>query len=336
MTPHAVEHPVIRFNGRTGYTRHADSVTLFADGIDNLDTSADGSADLALQLWACQTPYDGGNLSGWKLAELPLGNLQPSHCMAPVETQVPASYPESGDFSIAMVLAESDGSGFNRIQDFHNYPYRDAFIHPRFDGTVGYRFLDGNRLAIEAGGIHNPRDPSNISGTLSVELWALAEPYNGGDFQGHALGSVTPGCLAGDDSWRDCSWEIDCTVPKAGTYTLALMLREWTGTGYVTRDHSNFSQPVTFPLAASAPAAAEAVVADEPHGQAANAAPALQPDSPDTASESKSDEPAPSTAQPNEHAPDRQHDILAAARALIEDLKTIVGKFVEKFRQRSV
>ena len=42
--------------------------------------------------------------------------------------------------------------------------------------------------------------------------------------------------------------KLEITPPPPGPYTLVLMVREWTGSGYVTRDHSNFGDRVTFPL----------------------------------------------------------------------------------------
>jgi len=119
----------------------------------------------------------------------------------------------------------------------------------RLEGNIGYRFVDDKHLVAEIECIRNPREPDNLSGTLSLELWALSEPYIAGAFQGHALGGITLGTLAGGLSWQNTAYELAIVPPPAGTYTLVLMLREWTSNGYVTRDHCNFNQPVTFPLA---------------------------------------------------------------------------------------
>jgi hypothetical protein len=272
MRPDRVEHPYIHFNGTSGYSRHGDTVSLFADRIDNLNNTGLTSGNLALQLWACQTPYIDGGLTGRKLAELPLGVLQANHFLAPVQSDVPAYFPEFGDYAIALVVAEWDGEGFNRIHDVHNYPNRDIFLHPRLDGLVGYRCVDERRLVVDVGRIHNPRDLNNMSGTLSLELWALPEPYVVGDFAGHALAGVTLGSLAGGASRQDCTLDLEIIPPPAGTYTLVLMLREWIGNGYVTRDHSNFSTRVTFPIVTSATQSSESVIVDKSLGRMANTA----------------------------------------------------------------
>jgi hypothetical protein len=248
MTPHTVENAFIKFTGNSGYSRHGDTVSLYTDRLDNLYNSGVTSGNLALQLWACQAPYTGGSLTGWKLAEAKLGTLEANHFIAPVKSDVPAYFPEHGDYAIVLVIAEWDGEDFNLIHDYHNYSCRDVFLHPRLEGMVGYRCTDDGRLILEIERIHNPRDLNNLSGTLSLELWALSEPYVVGDFAGHALAGVSVGTLAGSEIWRNCSYDLEMSSPPPGTYTLVLMLREWTENGYVTRDHSNFRDRVIFPL----------------------------------------------------------------------------------------
>jgi hypothetical protein len=150
---------------------------VLADRIDNVDQASITSGSLALQLWACQAPYNGGNLMGFKLAEFLLGILQPNHFLAPVKSDVPANLPESGDCAMVLVIAEWDGEDVNLIHDFQNYPNRDVFLHPRLDGLVGCHCVDDGRLVVNVERIQNPRDSNNMSGTLSLELWAL--PFAG-------------------------------------------------------------------------------------------------------------------------------------------------------------
>lgn len=270
MHPNTVEHPYIHINGNSGYSRHGDTVSLFADSIDNANNADVSSDNLALQLWACQTPYNGGNLEGWKLAEFQLGPLQANHQLASIKSELQANFPESGDFAIALVIAEWDGEGFNRVHDFHNYPNRDVFIHPRLEGSVGYYCVDERRVIVDVGRIYNPRDRDNSSGTLALELWALPAPYTGGTFEGHALAGIKLGSLAGGESWQDCAYDLEMAPPPAGSYTLALMLREWVGNGYVTRDHTNFAYPCTFPIDTPEPETSEMLEVDSARGQVAS------------------------------------------------------------------
>jgi len=109
-------------------------------------------------------------------------------------------------------------------------------------GNAGYE-IQNDRVIITIDEIANNRDFGDISGTLSVELWALEQPYNGADFYGIALAGTPIGELFGQHFLADSRYELDFTEPSDGTWYLTLMLREWTEAGYVTRDYINFDVP---------------------------------------------------------------------------------------------
>lgn len=320
MTPHTVEQPYIRFNGVSRYARHGDTVSLSAERIDNYGDVSGTSGNLVLQLWACSSPYAGGNLEGWKLVEQPVGVLQAGNCLAQVTADVPAQLPEAGDFAMVLVIAEWDGGGFNRIHDFHNYPCRDAFIHPRLEGLVSYRLTGEDRVVVDVERISNPREPDNMSGTLSLELWALAEPYVGGDFHGDALAGMTLGPLAGGASWQNGTCELTMTRPPDGSYTLVLMLREWVGNGYITRDHCNFAHPVTFPIMTSDAGAAESLSTSGPRDQTPS--PAQSSAHADAAADELPDAvPAAPRESPRTPTPTRVEQLKTFAQRLWETIK---------------
>ena len=334
MTPHTIENPFIQFNGNSGYSRHGDTVSLFADRIDNIDRASITSGSLALQLWACPAPYNGGVLTGWKLAEFPLGILQASHFLAPVKSDVPATLPESGDYAMVLVIAEWNGEGFNLIHDFHNYPNHDIFLHPRLDGLLGYRCVDDNRLVVDVERIHNPRDLDNMSGTLSLELWALGEPYVVGDFAGHALAGVTLGSLAGGASWQDCTYDLEISPPPAGTYTLVLMLREWVGNGYVTRDRSNFRDRVTFPLLTPTPSVSENVITDSAPSEVVNEAQSPEPAAVSIVAGGSGYEPESSPPKNAEQVRATQESKSISVTALLANLKSFTQGVLERIKQQ--
>jgi competence ComEA-like helix-hairpin-helix protein len=107
-------------------------------------------------------------------------------------------------------------------------------------GNCGYRIQD-NRIVIDIDEIASRRDLGDVSGTLSIELWALKQPYQGGDFSGIALAGTRIGELLGQHYLAGCRYDLLFQEPPAGTWYLALMLREWTDAGYVTRDHVDFN-----------------------------------------------------------------------------------------------
>lgn len=109
-------------------------------------------------------------------------------------------------------------------------------------GDVGYQ-VHGGRVVIHAAEIANNRADDDVSGTLAVELWALSQPYLGGDFDGIALAGTQIGELSGQRCLANCRYDLVFTEPGPGTWYLTLMLREWTAAGFVTRDHVNFALP---------------------------------------------------------------------------------------------
>lgn len=111
-----------------------------------------------------------------------------------------------------------------------------------FAGSSSYH-IQGDRILIQLDEIHNHRDQGDISGTLSIELWALSQPYNGGSFDGIALAGTRIGELLDRHYLSNCRYDLLFQEPPAGTWHLVLMLREWTGNGFETRDQINFALP---------------------------------------------------------------------------------------------
>lgn len=109
-------------------------------------------------------------------------------------------------------------------------------------GQFGYA-IQGDRILINIDQIANYRPADNLSGTLAVELWALEQPYVGGNFRGFPLATTTLGQLGGGQVLNDCRYDLIFTPPPAGLWHFALMLREWEDGGFVTRHWQNFNLP---------------------------------------------------------------------------------------------
>jgi DNA uptake protein ComE-like DNA-binding protein len=111
-------------------------------------------------------------------------------------------------------------------------------------GPCGYT-IEEDRIVITIAEIANRRDPGDLSGTLAIELWALAQPYAGGGFTGTPLCGTRIGELRGAHVLTNCRYDLIFQAPPPGTWSLSLMLREWSATGYLTRDYVNFALPYT-------------------------------------------------------------------------------------------
>lgn len=179
------------------------------------------------------------------VAEAPLPPLEElGGTREPFFVSAPACVPAGrGAFQLALVLVSREQGQDERQHDRAGFPSAEVFTGPRLVGTVTQE-RSGISVRLGVGAIENTRASDNVSGTLSVELWALPTPYTGGAFQGVALAGAALGRLEGQQSWTNLDLSLAFTPPPAGLWHLALMLREWTGAGYVTRDFHAFERPL--------------------------------------------------------------------------------------------
>jgi len=238
----------LRLAGNHGYRFQGDLAFLNAELVaaPASDESARSAQHWALQLWACESPHQGGALRGIKVAqaELSKATLTQSgeHEHARLEVETFATLPAQGQYAMVLVLAAGEGGRYDQVHDFSNYAERQQFEGPRLEGTSGYRFEEDGVL-LQAEGVRNTRDEDNLSGSLALELWALSEPYQGGDLRGTLLASAPIGRLSGNSEERYIERYARLNQAPAGEWRLALVLTEWTHAGHVARDYSNFALP---------------------------------------------------------------------------------------------
>jgi DNA uptake protein ComE-like DNA-binding protein len=279
--------------GNHGYRLDGDYAWLNAE----LHVPPYSSGNLGLELWACAAPLaEGGAPEGIKVAEIPLDLPTPinSH-LHRVEARAPLSLPlGNADHSMVLMLVERGGDS-GRVHDFANYRQLQHIANPSFRGAVGYS-IDGDQVSLRAESVANPRSEGNSTGTLSVELWALSEPYVSGAPRGQRLAGAELGSVWGQYQLTDVERRASFTAPAAGRWQLALLLREWTlENGYVTRDYRSFD--ATYERAAAEPAAS---VAPPPSAatQAAEKLRLIKPATAENNTATAAPVPAPAAAQP--------------------------------------
>ena len=241
---HSSSDARIALGASHGYRFEGDTAILNAElAISGPDAAVDDSRAWALQLWACDTPFEGGSLDGIKVAEAPLSLPSAVEGARPqLEVRSFALLPPGQrDYAMVMVLASGARGSFDQVDDFANYAARQRFVVPCLEGGVAYH-IEGAQLTVQAERVRNPRPADNLSGTLSLELWALAAPYAGGTFSGTRIGQVELVPLCGQDAHAPVSATVPAQLPPPGSWQLTLMLREWTAAeGYVTRDYRSFA-----------------------------------------------------------------------------------------------
>lgn len=235
------------FGASHGYRFDADTVALTASF--HLHAPAAHQRTWTLQLWACtNAPATRDEIQGQLVASAslpPIGEIADPVDTFTVTTQalLPAG---QTDYSLALALIAATADGRSEIHDLAVYPRRETFSVPRLiDGRITE--LAEGRAVIAAHSVENPRDASNTSGTLALELWAMDQAYNGGDFTGFPITGVVLGTLAGQCSWTGLHFPLTAALPEKNS-RLVLMLREWNGNRYITRDYVNLSEPFIAPV----------------------------------------------------------------------------------------
>jgi hypothetical protein len=110
----------LALNGVCSY--HIEGETLYLDVAEvasrrNADSA---SGELALEIWALEAPYTGGNFSGYLIASQPLGSLSGQHCFRNCSATLPMQMPTEGVWTLVLMLRESTGSSLV-TRDYINF-----------------------------------------------------------------------------------------------------------------------------------------------------------------------------------------------------------------------
>lgn len=236
-----------RLGSSHGYRFDGDSVFL------NASFTADSGADRG-RSWFLRLVAGTDALAGHVITEVALPPLSElTGAVENFEVSAPAAIPAARGFHvITLALVARDAAGTVEKHDAFTYELAQSFAQPRLAGPVGFWFESDTELVLDLDHIENNRAADNLSGTLSVEVWALDQAYTGGTFTGTPVAGAILGSLAGGQSWTPGALHLPAAKPAAGSH-VTVMLREWNGAAYVTRDFVNFTPaPVAaIPVAAS-------------------------------------------------------------------------------------
>ncbi|NVK41282.1 MAG: hypothetical protein HWE39_08560 [Oceanospirillaceae bacterium] len=104
--------------------------------------------------------------------------------------------------------------------------------------------INNDQMIVDVEEIASNRNSGNTSGTLTLEVWALEQPYAGDNFCGYQLATQTLGELKGQHLFRDLHYVLSMKPPVEGRWYLVMMLRERDCNGWVVRDYINFPYTV--------------------------------------------------------------------------------------------
>ena len=241
MTPQQPERrsdQPIEIGPRHGYRIEADHAFINAEF--QVPPYRSGK-DWSLELWATEQPYQEGPLAGVKVAQLALDLPTPiGPYVHRVDARTAARLPLQGRaYSMVLALVDPESDGPAGVCAFANYPESQTFSAPHLEGAVSYA-IHGPEVVLQADGIVNPRAISNLSGTLSLELWAF--PESGPSTEGLRLAACEIERVPGQSRLAAIESRVAFSEPSVGRFRLAMLLCEWTlAHGYVARDRRDFA-----------------------------------------------------------------------------------------------
>lgn len=107
-------------------------------------------------------------------------------------------------------------------------------------GTLGYQ-VSGSKVVISVERISNNSE-SRISGSLKLELWALASPFIGQNQRGFKLGELNLSPLNPKHLYSNISSPVEYTAPPKGSFYMALILKDWDGSNWTIRHYITFNR----------------------------------------------------------------------------------------------
>jgi len=268
----------VLFTGTVGYRTNssANSIDLNAQKITNTDTGAGGrSGSLKLELWALSAPYSGsGGVRGYKVAAARVptecgtgGTLATGSSCSNISVTSSYTKPPAGTYTAAMFLTEfsstCQGNEQYCIEDYLNFS-NPLVIEQAADtraggielnGTASYELDFGTSAStLKIAEIRNTGNTGSTSGTLRIELWALAAPYEGRQVSGTRLlsSSLPSQCspnstLPGGLSCKNITISnATLTKPPAGTYNVALVVTQYDSRNCTSSDQYCVANAINF------------------------------------------------------------------------------------------
>jgi DNA uptake protein ComE-like DNA-binding protein len=231
-------------------------------------------AAYSLELWASETPCQ---------ATDPKAQAD-AHCVTTVSLELPtplvaiehavqvsgaARFPLQGEGrSMVLALVHTSVSGVRSVADLGKFSSTESFPSLRVASDAQYR-VQGNELVLDIPRIDNDRAFGNQSGSLLIELRALATKPGANVASGteaveagHLLATLPLSQISGGYFLPNVSEHLALSAPAVGSYRVALLLKEWTQAfGFTTRDVKLFATPYEVAAPAKPAASAPSVVA---------------------------------------------------------------------------
>ncbi|WP_309385801.1 hypothetical protein [Cerasicoccus frondis] len=216
-----------QFGGHSSVVINGDSASIYVGRLDNYGEASTPR----LQVWALYGAPTGDEIDGVLLAEAETQTLYGGYYLEFISLDAALADSVRGLYTIALVVTRAGESG--SYDDIVVMPDLVDFYHPQLVQPAAAK-LSSDGFSASVAGVSNPRVSGTTSGSLVVELWALANPggFTGSDFH---LGGVEYISAQGGEVSSSIEFNGYPNYPT-GKFFPAVVLREWTPAGYLVRD----------------------------------------------------------------------------------------------------
>ncbi|MEO0795752.1 MAG: hypothetical protein AAFX93_11340 [Verrucomicrobiota bacterium] len=232
-----------QFGGHSSVTINGDDASLYIGRLDNYGEAATPR----FQIWALPAAPASDLVEGVLLAEAETQILSSGYYLEYISLNADLMDSVRGPQTIVLTVSRAGQVG--SYDDLVVMPDLVDFYHPQLLQPAAAKLSsDGFFASVE--GISNPRSMGSQSGSLVVEFWALADAdgFTGGDFH---LGGVEYIAAPGGEVSAPIEFSGSPVYP-AGKFYPSIVVREWSGNGYLVRDRITGSTALEFPPAGAA------------------------------------------------------------------------------------
>ncbi len=244
--------PYFDGNVRYQFSNNNSQVTLSLTKISNNEPDW-GTGPLKVSLWATTSPYNGGQITGTRIAEFPLAALGPGQYWNAMNKTINATLPSAaGNYHMTMTLEEGFDEGW-AIQHWVSFdapaylsrPAPPPKVKLKLEGPYKWQTHPSQgTITLKTGKISHNRNGK--SGTLRVVAWATRQPYKGGTINGYRLGHIQRQPLQKGMIYASTSGTVSYTPPPSGYYFVTLTLSEYQSNGYIIMDYFTFDGTTYF------------------------------------------------------------------------------------------
>lgn len=273
-TSHAQGASPVQLVGNFSYQVEGNQVALAAADIDNTSTTYT-TGSLELQLWLTTSPFSGGTIQGYDIATYPLtvngaAFLSPGES-AQVDATVPlVNLPPPGSYYSTLVVAEytqNCGTATGYCTDAWGN-FSTPFVIGDSNNTSSYGNLvlgknsyvasfNPNTLTFDVSSLSNTSQ-TYTTGTLRLEWWLTATPYDGKSIPGNRIAMFTiqnssNGQLTPGQWFQDLQGTVPLVnLPPPGTYYVSILVTEYrencgSTDGYCVDTYNNYQNQQVIP-----------------------------------------------------------------------------------------